>query len=74
MLKLIIKKEQNDEAHKKFASFISAKTTEHVCNDTFMSDIALIQCNQSKIIDIENLITLCELDYDGAPVIKKNSS
>ncbi len=39
-----------------------------------MGDDALIQCNQSNIIDIKNLITLCELDYDGAPVIKKNSS
>jgi hypothetical protein len=38
----------------------------------FLSDNALISCNQSEIIDINNLIGLCELDYDVAPVLKKS--
>ena len=64
---------QKDESHQKFASFISVKTTKQVCNDTFMSDNALIQCDASSIIDIDNLIGLCELDYDVAPVINLKS-
>jgi hypothetical protein len=35
-----------------------------------MGDNALIQCNKSEIIDIKNLIGLCQTDYDGAPVNK----
>jgi hypothetical protein len=36
----------------------------------FMGDNALVQCNASNIIDIKNLIKLCESDYVGAPVNK----
>ena len=38
-----------------------------------MGDNALIQCNESNIIDIENLIELCVKDYVGVPVTKNKS-
>ena len=46
------------------------KATKQVCSEMLLSDAALISCNQSEIIDINNLIDLCELDYDVAPVIE----
>jgi hypothetical protein len=50
----------------KFATTL--KTTKQVCSDMFMSDSALVACNMSNIININELIGLCELDYDVAPV------
>ncbi len=46
------------------------KATKQVCSQMFLSDNALISCNTSNIININNLISLCELDYEVAPVNK----
>ena len=52
----------------KFANAL--KTTKQVCSDMLLSDSALVACNTSNIININELIGLCELDYDVAPVTK----
>ena len=46
------------------------KATKQVCSQMFLSDNALISCNTSNIININNSIALCELDYEVAPVNK----
>ena len=52
------------------APAILTKTTKEVCSQMFMDDSALVSCSTSGIIDISQLITLCELDYNASPVIK----
>jgi hypothetical protein len=62
-------KEQNNDVSLKQASFdVSVRAAKQVCSQMFLSDNALISCNTSNIINITNLIALCELDYEVAPV------
>ena len=52
---------------------ILKKTTKQACNDMFMNDSALVACSASNIFNINQSISLCELDYDASPVKKRRN-
>ena len=43
-------------------------TSNASCRALLQGDSAILNCNSSGIIDLDQLIGLCELDYESDPV------